>query len=188
MRMAEVEDVAIVIPDQCGDMLSGVESRDCECHQPPQQVETIIGVTPYRSDGCGQPSDVIRKEARNNLYNSRCNRRISVNTKPRGTQAFKTKFEIDCIKWHHREQVDATRLLEVVIELDEIRHRDPVEFLKQGHCLFHNPLHRQALMLRAHIRPTVQGLPMEVGDVPVAQQDVVGVDSRIATIFNDSNC
>ena len=43
-------------------------------------------------------------------------------------------------------------------------------------------------MLCAHVRPTVQGPPMEVDDVPVAQQYVVGVDSRIATIFNVSNC
>ena len=52
-------------------------------------------------------------------------------------------------------------------------HRDSVQFLKQGHRLFHNPLDRWTLLLCAHVRPTVQGPPMEVDDVPVAQAPVV---------------
>ena len=36
MRMAEVKNIAIVVPNRRLDMLSEVESRDRECHQPPQ--------------------------------------------------------------------------------------------------------------------------------------------------------
>ena len=70
------------------------------------------------------------------------------------------------------------RLLEVVIKVDEIRHRDAVEFVEQGHGL---------TLLCAYICPSVQHLSMQVDYVPVAQNDIIRIDSRIATIFNDSN-
>jgi hypothetical protein len=100
----------------------------------------------------------------------------------------KPKFEIDCIKRHYREKIDATCLLKVIIKVDEIRHRDAIEFLEQEHGLLHNSFHRKPLLLHAYIRPSVQRLLMQVENVSVTQNDIIRIDSRIAITFNDSNC
>ena len=124
----------------------------------------------------------------NDLHNCSRNRSIPIHPESRGTETFKPKFEIYGIEQHYLETINATRLLKVVIKVDEICHCDAVEFLKQGHGLLHHSFHRRSTFVCAYIRPSVQHLLMQVDYVPVTQNDIIRIDSRIATTFNYSNC